>query len=153
MIRELTMDDYNDVYRLIHQVHEIHLENRPDIYNEGNPCPMGFYERILNQNDFIKCAYIEDDKIIGVLLVEKQEKSLSILKQRSVYFIDDIVVDKNSRHKGIGKKLYKYLLDKAKENNIDSVELNVWAFNKDAIEFYKSLGMQEMRISFEQKLK
>lgn len=153
MIRELTVEDYDRVCYLINQVHEIHLENRPDIYNEGNPCPMGYYERILSQKDFIKCAYVEDNKIIGVLLVEKQEKSLPILKNRSVYFVDDIVVDKNSRHKGIGKKLYNYLLEKAKQNNISSIELDVWAFNKNATRFYKSLGMEEMRISFEQKIK
>lgn len=85
---------------------------------------------------------------------EKQDsKSIPIFKFRSIYYIDDIVVDKDYRHKGIGKKLYNYVLDKAKKNNIDSIELNVWAFNQSAINFYKSLGMSEKNIKYEQKLK
>ncbi len=33
--------------------------------------------------------------------------------------------------------LYNYLLDKAKKENVDSIELNVWSFKKYAINFYE----------------
>ena len=102
----------------------------------------------------IKYAYVEDNKIIGVVLGKKEvTNSIPILKPRIIYFIDDIVVDKNFRHKGIGKKLYNYVLDKAKDNKVDSIKLTVWAFNRDAVNFYKSLGMNEKNIRFEQKIK
>lgn len=154
MIRELTIEDYEEVKNLVYQVHELHLENRPDIYNDANPCPMGYYERVISDSESIKYAYVFDDKILGIVMGEKQEsKSLPILKSRVIYFIDDIVVDKNSRHEGIGRKLYNYVLEKGKSNGADAIELNVWAFNKNAIEFYKSLGMQEKNIKYEQKLK
>ena len=140
--------------KLVYQVHELHLKNRSDIYNDGNPCPIEYFEKVLNSLESIKYAYIEQDTIVGLVMGEKQEsKSLPIFKSRSIYFIDDIVVDKDYRHKGIGKKLYNYVLDKAKKNDIDSIELNVWAFNQNAISFYKSLGMSEKNIKYEQKLK
>lgn len=152
MIRELVLDDYEEVVKLVYQVHELHLSNRPDIYNDANPCPLGYFENIIN-SESIKYAYVEDNKIIGVVLGKKEvTNSIPILKPRIVYYIDDIVVDKNFRHKGIGKKLYNYVLDKAKDDEVDSIELTVWAFNRDAINFYKSLGMNEKNIRFEQKI-
>ncbi len=53
------------------------------------------------------------------------------------------------KKKGIGKKLYNYLLDKAKKEGIDAIELNVWSFNSSAIKFYESLGMTIKNMKFE----
>ena len=62
-------------------------------------------------------------------------------------------MDKNHRRKGIAKKLFSYLTLKAKENNIDSIELNVWSFNTEAIKFYESMGMNIKNIRMEIKSK
>ena len=35
MIREMNLNDYEDVRILVEQIHELHLSNRPDIYNDG----------------------------------------------------------------------------------------------------------------------
>ena len=74
------------------------------------------------------------------------------MKERLTYFIEDIVVDNNHRKKGIGKKLYDYLLDKAIKENINAIELNVWSFNKSAIKFYESLGMSVKNMKLERIL-
>lgn len=154
MIRELVMEDYEAVKSLEYQVHELHLAARPDIYNDGNPCPTGYFERIMNDKDSFKYTYVIDENIVGILIGTKQiTNSIPILKPRNIYFIDTIVVDKNFRGQGIAKKLYNYLFDKAKTEDIDFIELSVWAFNHNAINFYKSLGMTEKHIEFEQKVK
>ena len=83
-------------------------------------------------------------------MAEKQKsKSLPIAKERTTYFINDIVVDKNYRRKKIARKLYDLLLEKAKLEKVNSIELNVWAFNEDAIKFYESLGMKVKNMKFE----
>ena len=68
-------------------------------------------------------------------------------------YIDDLCVDKNCRGKGIGKKLYSQVLQIGKEKNMDSIELMVWGFNKNAIKFYEKIGMNIKNLRFEQKIK
>ena len=57
-----------------------------------------------------------------------------------------------SYFKGIGKKLFCETEKIAKENGAKRLDLTVWEFNKDAISFYKSLGMQPQRYTFEKNL-
>lgn len=87
------------------------------------------------------------------MATKQSSRSIPITKQRITYFIEDIVVDEFSRRKGIGKKLYDFLVEKAIIENIDVIELNVWSFNESAIKFYESLGMSVKNMKLEQSLK
>ena len=154
MIREMNLNDYEDVRILVKQIHELHLSNRPDIYNDGESFPKEYFEKVLNDANNLNYVYIENKKIVGVLIATIQHTNpLPIIKPRTFYFIENIVVDKNHRRKGIAKKLFSYLTLKAKENNIDSIELNVWSFNTEAIKFYESMGMNIKNIRMETKSK
>ena len=154
MIRKMNLNDYEDVRILVKQIHELHLSNRPDIYNDGESFPKEYFEKVLSDANNLNYVYVENKKIVGVLNATLQHTNpLPIIKPRTYYFIENLVVDKNHRRKGIAKKLFSYLTLKAKENNIDSIELNVWAFNKDAIKFYESMGMNIKNIRMEIKSK
>ena len=154
MIREMNLNDYEDVRILVRQIHELHLSNRPDIYNDGESFPKECFEKVLSDVNNLNYVYVENKKIVGVLNATLQHTNpLPIIKPRTYYFIENIVVDKNHRRKGIAKKLFNYLTLKAKENNIDSIELNVWSFNTEAIKFYESMGMNIKNIRMEIKSK
>ena len=154
MIREMNLNDYEDVRILVKQIHELHLSNRPDIYNDGESFPKEYFEKVLSDANNLNYVYVENKKIVGVLNATLQHTNpLPIIKPRTYYFIENIVVDKNHRRKGIAKKLFHYLTLKAKENNIDSIELNVWSFNTEAIKFYESMGMNIKNIRMEIKSK
>ena len=154
MIREMNLNDYEDVRILVKQIHELHLSNRPDIYNDGESFPKEYFEKVLSDANNLNYVYVENKKIVGVLNATLQHTNpLPIIKPRTYYFIENLVVDKNHRRKGIAKKLFHYLTLKAKENNIDSIELNVWSFNIEAIKFYESMGMNIKNIRMETKSK
>ncbi len=154
MIREMNLNDYEDVRILVKQIHELHLSNRPDIYNDGESFPKEYFKKVLNDANNLNYVYVENKKIVGALNASLQHTNpLPIIKLRTFYFIENIVVDKNHRRKGIAKKLFHYLTLKAKENNIDSIELNVWSFNTEAIKFYESMGMNIKNIRMETKSK
>jgi ribosomal protein S18 acetylase RimI-like enzyme len=154
MIREMNLNDYEDVKILVRQIHELHLSNRPDIYNDGESFPKECFEKVLSDVNNLNYVYVENKKIVGVLNATLQHTNpLPIIKPRTYYFIENLVVDKNHRRKGIAKKLFNYLTLKAKENNIDSIELNVWSFNTEAIKFYESMGMNIKNIRMEIKSK
>jgi ribosomal protein S18 acetylase RimI-like enzyme len=153
MIRLLELKDYEKAKKLVYQVHSLHYNNRPDIYLEGNPLPMEYFEGSIDDVNSLNCVYEEDGDIIGLLMATKKiNNSIPIAKKRTTYFIEDIVVDNNYRRKGIGKKLYIYLQDKARKENIDAIELNVLAFNDSAINFYESLGMSVKNMKLEKIL-
>ena len=48
MIREMNLNDYEDVRILVKQIHELHLSNRPDIYNDGESFPKEYFEKVLS---------------------------------------------------------------------------------------------------------
>lgn len=154
MIREMNEKDYESVQKLIQQGHELHYKNRPDIYNDIYPFPHSYFKALLAEEDSLNYVYEENTKIIGLMIVSKKEvKKMPILSKRNFFYINDIVVDKDYRGKGIGKKLFKFIENLAKENGQDSVELNVWSFNEYAINFYKSLGLNVKTMILEKKLK
>lgn len=153
MIRKIQKQDYEQLKKLVYQVHELHYKNRPDIYIDGNPFPFAYFQEILNDETYCKYAYEENNKICGLIIAKKiSSQSIPIFKPRTIYFIEDIVVDKECRKKGIGKKLYYFLKDEAIKEGAEAIELNVWAFNEDAIKFYESLGMSVKNMKFEQLL-
>lgn len=151
MIRELTVEDYEKAKELVYQVHKLHLEHRPDIYIDGNPLPLNYFNELLNGKESFNYIYEEDSKIIGLIkAIKKVNRAIPIAKKRTTYFVNDIVVDKNSRRKGIGKQLYQFLINRAKKEKVDAIELNVWAFNESAIKFYESIGMSVKNMKLEQ---
>lgn len=153
MIRKAVEQDYEELRNLVYQVHELHYLNRPDIYIDGNPFPLEYFNKILNDKNALSYVYEENHKILGLLTASKKKNgTIPIVKQRTTYFIDDIVVDKNFRRKGIGKKLYDFLKEQSSKEKIDAIELNVWAFNEPAIRFYESLGMSIKNMKLEQSL-
>ena len=59
-------------------------------------------------------------------------------------YLEDLFVKPEYRGKGIGKALLNKLIEVAKERNCGRVEWAVLDWNKPAIDFYKSLGAEEM---------
>lgn len=151
MIREIVKEDYDKVLELAHEVHLIHLENRPDIYNDACSLPYNRFLEMLESG--YNYAYEENGNILGIILGEVVESAnIPLFKKRRILFIDDIAVTKNYRNKKIGTKLYLTVKEKAIKDNLDSIELNVWSFNKDAIAFYQKLGLREKNIKMEEIL-
>ena len=94
MIRKIVEKDYEELKKLVYQVHELHCSNRPDIYVDGNPLPLEYFNAILNDNNAFNYVYVEDNKICGLLMAtKKSNRAIPISKQRTTYFIEDIVVD------------------------------------------------------------
>jgi ribosomal protein S18 acetylase RimI-like enzyme len=95
-----------------------------------------------------------DEKIVGYcIFVFKEHKETAISFGRKALFIDAIGVLEDCKRKGIGKNLFSFVENIARENECDTIELNVNVKNKDAIEFYNSIGMIEKNIVMDYRLK
>lgn len=72
MIRKIVEKDYEELKKLVYQGHELHCSNRPDIYNDGNPLPLEYFNELLNDTNAFNYVYVEDDKIYGLLMATKK---------------------------------------------------------------------------------
>nr|WP_284698154.1 GNAT family N-acetyltransferase [Thermoanaerobacterium thermosaccharolyticum] len=72
--------------------------------------------------------------------------------ERKFVYIDDLCVSSTHRRKGVGRKLFRHIVDYVKKSGYDTLELTVWEFNSDAIKFYESLGMTTKNRRMELKI-
>lgn len=156
IIRNLVLSDYPAVDMLMSELHELHAEKRPDIYDPAEHIysEEQFAEMLGNENTFAIGAEIEGE-LAGICFFDirgKNPKAKNGVVPNTTAFISDIVVGKKFRRKGIAKKLFEEAEKTAKEKGALRIDLMVWAFNEDAIEFYKSVGMSTQRFVFEKQL-
>ena len=55
-------------------------------------------------------------------------------------FVEDLIVKSSPRRRGIGKQLIKAAQEWCVSKGVDTLELNVWDANVDALKFYESIG-------------
>ena len=115
IFRELKIEDYDKGYlKLLTQLSQVGNISKEDFLNRYN---------LIKSNPFHKIYVIEyENKIIssGTLLIEPK----FIHNKGNVAHIEDIVVHSEYRKLSLGKKIIKYLTDKAKNANCYKIILN-----------------------------
>jgi [ribosomal protein S18]-alanine N-acetyltransferase len=85
----------------------------------------------------ISKVYLKDDKIIGYI-------SYQIMYERAE--LNYIFVKEEERKKGIASKMLEYMLNNLKEENIETIDLEVNSLNKKAINLYQKYGFKTVNI-------
>lgn len=154
MIRRATPEDIKEIDNLLFQVHDVHVKGRPDLFKKGKKKYNDEeLKEIINDNTKPIFVYEFEGKVLGYAfcVITDHSKDESLVDYKNLY-IDDLCVDQNARGKGIGKKLYEFVLEFAKSINCYNVTLNVWAKNESAMKFYQSIGMEIQKIGMEKIL-
>lgn len=155
-IRRADIKDADKINELLFQVAKIHANGRPDIFKTATKkySDQELIEIINNDDSPIFVATDEKDFCLGyAFCVFQKTKDSILLQDRKTLYIDDICVDENSRGKHIGKSLYDFVENFAKENGFDNITLNVWSFNQSAYKFYEKCGMTPLKTTMEKRLK
>ena len=155
-IRRAEIKDADKINELLFQVAKIHANGRPDIFKTATKkySDQELIEIINNDDSPIFVATDEKDLCLGyAFCVFQKTKDSILLQDRKTLYIDDICVDENSRGKHIGKSLYDFVENFAKENGFDNITLNVWSFNQSAYKFYEKCGMTPLKTTMEKRLK
>lgn len=143
-IREATNNDYGEVYNLTLEVYTLHLKGRPDVYLEiDNPLTKEYFNDLLNSNTskIFVVENVDDKKLSAYSILQIMTTKNPIFIPKTFIYIDDFCVSSNFKRTGIGKMMFNYIVDYAKSKKADSLQLNVWEFNKAAIKFYEAMGM------------
>lgn len=154
-IRRAKTEDLQRINELLYQVACIHAEGRPDIFKQATKkySDDELVKIIKNNQTPIFVAADDNDKVLGyAFCVYQITKDSLLLQDKMTLYIDDICVDQDARGDGIGKKLYNYVVDFAKQNGFNNITLNVWSLNEAAYKFYEKCGMTPLKITMEKKL-
>ncbi len=154
-IRPMKAADYAEVDRLMQQVHQLHLQARPDLFIPlEHPYSREKFLQMISSPDWICLAAEQneplDGQLDGICFVSMRNHTCMV-DTRSAY-LEDLCVDSRCRHQGIGQALYRHAEQAAREKGAIRFDLMVWPFNEGAIRFYESLGFSTQRLMLEKKL-
>jgi GNAT superfamily N-acetyltransferase len=143
-IRPATPDDYEAICEVLDGVDALHRDALPHIFRKPDG-PVREREDILEQvaggDDMGLFVAEASGQVVGVLQVLICESPPErLLVPRYYASIDDLVVRKSWRRRGVGRALMARAEEWAREKGLGVIELGVWEFNADARCFYEQLG-------------
>ena len=94
-------------------------------------------------------AAVLDGVLVGYCFCIRQVQTAASMQKISTLYIDDLCVDAAMRGRGIGKVLYDYAVEYARENGYYNLTLNVWSCNESALRFYEKCGLLPQKIGME----
>ena len=153
-IRRAIISDIPGLNELLHQVHKVHADKRPDLFKEGKKKynEEELKKIINNDREPVFVAVDEKKNLLGHVFCIFKENKKESLADIVTLFVDDLCVSEKARGKGIGAKLYEYVVNFALKNGCCNVTLDVWSCNEQAIKFYEKCGMKVQKVIMEKIL-
>ncbi len=154
-VRRAGEKDIPRILELLIQVDMVHHTGRPDIFK--GPATKYSAEELKaivkdDKTPVFVCVDNNDSVLGHAFCIHKQVIGDSVLTDIKTLYIDDICVDEACRGKSVGKTLYNYVINYAKEQGFYNVTLNVWTCNNGALKFYEAMGLKPQKIGMEKVL-
>ncbi len=154
IIRRAVEADIPVIDKLLYQVHKIHSDIRPDLFNKGTKKYTDEELRSIIADELTPVFVAEKDgMVLGyAFCIHQQHINDNNLTDIRTLYIDDLCVDEASRGMHVGRALYDHVVSYARENGYYNVTLNVWAGNDSAMRFYESVGLKVQKVGMEKIL-
>lgn len=151
-IRRATERDIPGLDRLLEQVLMVHHVGRPDLFRSGAKKYTDEELKVILADDsrpiFVGVGQAEE--VMGyAFCIFQQHIGSHILTDIKTLYIDDLCVDETLRGQHIGRQLYDYVVQFAKNSGCYNVTLNVWSCNESALRFYEKCGLKPQKIGME----
>lgn len=155
-IRNAQSTDYPGVSTLLDQLHQLHVQARPDIYKSLH-LRLGekeYDDWLASDQRYLYVAEsVEDGKIVGFSSAQRSIiQDHALFADRSMLYIHELVVDAAHQGHGTGKRLMQAMLDLGRELQAEHLELSVSTFNSHAQAFYEQMGLRVRSCRMEYKL-
>ena len=154
-IRRAKESDMDGINSLLCQVLTVHHNGRPDLFKANAKKYTDEELKTILKDDSrpIFVGVDEEENVMGyAFCVYQQHIGNNILTDVKSLYIDDLCVDEQIRGQHVGRQLYEYVLDYAKQTGCYNVTLNVWACNESARKFYEKCGLVPQKIGMEKIL-
>ena len=155
IIRIANTGDMPGINKLLEQVLMVHHNGRPDLFKCGTRkyTDEELVEFLQDDSRPVFVAVNEENTVLGyAFCVFQQHLNNNILTDVKTLYIDDLCVDEDLRGQGIGKVIYEYVVDYARQQGCYNVTLNVWSCNPAAMKFYEKCGLVPQKVGMEKIL-
>ena len=139
--------DLEIIDKIAVQVHDCHVEWRPDIFEHTDSIiDKEELERLIETN----CIFVikKDNIIVGYVLLSSKEGKKNGYKYRKQLEIEAMGIDKEYRNQGIGTRLLEFVKEYGKNNNYTDLRLTVNEENENAIHLYEKVGFKIRNIAY-----
>ncbi len=141
--RDAVPEDYEQISEIFSEMDLLHAKALPQVFKKPKT-PLRSRRHIAEiLSDPTSTIIIAEsgEKILGLVQVMVRDApAFPVFHRRRYGWIETFAVREAFRRRGVGRKLMRRALDWAKAGGAETCELNVWEFNRDAIEFYNKLG-------------
>ena len=154
IFRKAEKSDYDAILNLKKQVHAFHHGKRPDFYKKAEvPLDQIEFEKLIDAN--LTLIYVVELK--GSVIGYAFTKAIAFPDDRQIQshrrlFIEDLCIDQFHRNRRAGSFLMEQLAIRCKKEGYDFLDLNVWRFNHEAIEYYTKMGFGEYMVRMEKPI-
>ncbi len=151
-IRRAKEQDMEGINKLLLQVCLVHHKGRPDLFKYGAKKYTDEQLKAIIHDDSrpIFTAIDENGNVMGyAFCIFQQHIGDNILTDIKTLYIDDLCVDETLRGQHIGSRLYRAVLEYAREHHCYNVTLNVWSLNESAMKFYQACGLKPQKVGME----
>ncbi len=134
-------EDIDEILAIKKEAHDLTVFQNPELYKKSE---MLFTDNLLNAHfETDNKAFLllkKDDKLIGYLMYEIVEVTLSMMVNRKYLYVEDFAITKEYRKKGYGSMLFSETELLAEKLGANCVELAVRVSNRNAFKFYRKKG-------------
>lgn len=139
--------DYEQLEALEAALDSVHIQALPEIFQsyKGRSREKTFFFPKGTEDEAVTFVAENGQGLLGCLCLETRKSApIALLVPRKFAVIDSLYVLPSARHNGIAKSLVAMADDWARLNGCSSLELNVYAFNQGALEFYRAVGFTDL---------
>jgi ribosomal protein S18 acetylase RimI-like enzyme len=149
-IRRATFADAGVLAEMNLEVHELHVTNVPYLFKPGSLADARYmFEGWLeNDNTHFLIAYAGARAVGYAMLNVVHRPANQFVKERHWLYIEQLGVRHEYRGQGHGSALIQAARELARELGLARIELDTWAFNTPAHEFFRRQGFQPVSIKF-----
>ena len=147
--------DLPAVNLLRREVNELHVQGRPETFKPGFSPELENYLYVIRKDPAKSVVVAEtgDGEICGFAVLNELRKPENPFKREDHFLdVDEFGVAAAWRRRGVGKALISFIRACAKERGVERIELNMWEFNQNALEFYEAVGFSTYRRYLEMRL-
>ena len=149
---ELANDkDRAAVNRLARQIHQLHINWRPDIYRMPEELfPKERFAELIAKRELYVAKV--GGTVVGYAQICIRDQDLPELMKRKVFYIQQFCVDEEFRNHGIGTQMMEELRVLARAFGCTDLQLNVYPENDAAVSFYQKCGFMIQNINMQRKV-
>lgn len=144
-VRRAVAAEIDAVARINSQVQAIHAAAHPNFFKppSATTFPAAFWQERLEQPDAVILVALLADEVVGYLYADTDPAlATSTTYEQRRLFIHQIGVDEKQRSRGAGAALLATAREIARSQGIPLLALTTWAFNEQAVRFFRREGFE-----------